>query len=289
MRWTERRAGSSRSIGAAPSSTPGGNSTPTPSYSSPWRPSSTSRASRRSSPSRIKPLAFIDKNMRAQCEGYVAHLPWAGGHRRQNPHMHLLEGLLALWSVSSDNDISKEPGMSSTCSSGDSSSQRPERCASTSTMSCGRRAASTARSSSPAITTNGSGCCDGSRGRPASRCALCRRALCPRDGLWLRRRWPDRRRAAGGWKLQAAVSPPVADHRGNQGQFAEASLGRPGAEERAAALAERLATRFLQPATRGGWIDRLDKDGNRAVDHMPASTFYHIVCALHELEPFTTR
>ena len=70
---------------------------------------------------------------------------------------------------------------------------------------------------------------------------------------------------------------------------AEARLGRPGAEERAAALAERLVTRLLQPATKGGWIDRLDKDGKRAVDHMPASTFYHIVCALHELEPFTTR
>ena len=70
---------------------------------------------------------------------------------------------------------------------------------------------------------------------------------------------------------------------------AEAGLGRFGAEERAVPLAERLVTRLLQPATRGGWIDRLDKDGKRTVDHMPASTFYHIVCALNELELFTTR
>jgi mannose-6-phosphate isomerase len=55
------------------------------------------------------------------------------------------------------------------------------------------------------------------------------------------------------------------------------------------ALAERLVTRLLQPATRGRWSDRLDKEGKRAVDHMPASAFYHIVCALDELESFTTR
>ena len=36
----------------------------------------------------------------------------------------------------------------------------------------------------------------------------------------------------------------------------------------------------------GGWIDRLDKDGDPATDFMPASTLYHILCALDELDRF---
>ena len=57
MRRTERRAGSSQSIGAARSSTPGGNPTPAHSCSSPWRPSYRRQVSRRSSLSKVDAAA----------------------------------------------------------------------------------------------------------------------------------------------------------------------------------------------------------------------------------------
>lgn len=63
----------------------------------------------------------------------------------------------------------------------------------------------------------------------------------------------------------------------------EAEAGRPGAAEKAATLTEALLDRFLAPAVRGGWIDRLDEQGRPAADFMPASTLYHVICAAAEL------
>ena len=71
--------------------------------------------------------------------------------------------------------------------------------------------------------------------------------------------------------------------------IAEARLGRPGAEDRWRRSPNGSSRVCCSRRPEAGWIDRLDKDGKRAVDHMPASTFYHIVCALHELELFTAR
>ena len=45
-----------------------------------------------------------------------------------------------------------------------------------------------------------------------------------------------------------------------------------------------LHNSFLRPTTPGGWIDRISPDGTSLVDHMPASSFYHIVCAFSEYE-----
>lgn len=63
----------------------------------------------------------------------------------------------------------------------------------------------------------------------------------------------------------------------------EAELGRQHAEHKAAALAERLHTCFLRPHPSGGWIDRFDQEGNCLVSFMPASTLYHVACAVDEL------
>jgi mannose/cellobiose epimerase-like protein (N-acyl-D-glucosamine 2-epimerase family) len=46
-------------------------------------------------------LAFIERHMAApEGGGFVEELPPNGAVRRQNPHMHLFEGLLALWECS---------------------------------------------------------------------------------------------------------------------------------------------------------------------------------------------
>ena len=152
-------------------------------------------------------------------------------------------GLLTLWTASREKRYLDEPGISSICSRGDSSSQPPELCSSISTTSCCRCAGSTGRSSSPAITTNGSGCCAGSgaNGRPSV--ALPTRST-PMRPLWLDSdglivdellvdgccRPPSRRL----WPITEAIKAIIV----------EARLGRPG-PRRAAALAERLVTRLL--------------------------------------------
>lgn len=63
--------------------------------------------------------------------------------------------------------------------------------------------------------------------------------------------------------------------------LAMAASLRPQAEAGAAAAADRLVSRFLTP--QGGWIDRLDASGVAATDFMPASTLYHVMCAIDEL------
>jgi mannose/cellobiose epimerase-like protein (N-acyl-D-glucosamine 2-epimerase family) len=52
-----------------------------------------------------KTLAFLDKRMAAANGGYAESLPASDGPRRQNPHMHLFEALLALHTVAPSNPL----------------------------------------------------------------------------------------------------------------------------------------------------------------------------------------
>jgi mannose-6-phosphate isomerase len=58
-----------------------------------------------------------------------------------------------------------------------------------------------------------------------------------------------------------------------------------GRHERASALADRLHSHFLSGVVPGGWMDRLDAQGRSAADVMPASTLYHIMGIVLELDP----
>ncbi len=67
--------------------------------------------------------------------------------------------------------------------------------------------------------------------------------------------------------------------------FAAASLGgAPGAEASADLLLTYLMTTFAPDRLEGGWIDRFDAEGQPLVDHMPASTLYHIAGAIIEAD-----
>jgi mannose-6-phosphate isomerase len=66
----------------------------------------------------------------------------------------------------------------------------------------------------------------------------------------------------------------------------EAAAGRKQAGERAVTMANMLLEHFLTRQPAGGWIDRLDQHGRPATDFMPASTLYHIMCAIDELDRF---
>jgi mannose/cellobiose epimerase-like protein (N-acyl-D-glucosamine 2-epimerase family) len=68
----------------------------------------------------------------------------------------------------------------------------------------------------------------------------------------------------------------------------EAAASRAGAGAKATALAHLLFDRFLKPAYRGGWMDRLDGSGQPAADTMPASTLYHLLGAIEVMVDFVS-
>jgi mannose-6-phosphate isomerase len=88
----------------------------------------------------------------------------------------------------------------------------------------------------------------------------------------------------GAHRLRSHRTWPVTE--ALKANIVEAAAGREGASERAVVLANILLGRFLTPEPAGGWIDRLDEDGRPATDVMPASTLYHIMCAIDELDRF---
>lgn len=68
----------------------------------------------------------------------------------------------------------------------------------------------------------------------------------------------------------------------------EAERGRPGALETAVLLADTMHERFFSGAMAGGWIDRYDAAGAPMGDFMPASSLYHVIGAIDELDRFVT-
>lgn len=56
------------------------------------------------------------------------------------------------------------------------------------------------------------------------------------------------------------------------------------ASARADAALERLRSAYFSGHTPGGWIDRLGPDGAVSDARMPASTFYHVFCAIAEAD-----
>jgi mannose/cellobiose epimerase-like protein (N-acyl-D-glucosamine 2-epimerase family) len=66
--------------------------------------------------------------------------------------------------------------------------------------------------------------------------------------------------------------------------LAQAESGVAGAAEEARAALGRLDRHYLQHPVKGGWYDQFDADGNSLVDTIPASSFYHILCAVAEAD-----
>ncbi|MEO1309573.1 MAG: AGE family epimerase/isomerase [Pseudomonadota bacterium] len=59
-------------------------------------------------------------------------------------------------------------------------------------------------------------------------------------------------------------------------EIMQARAGVPGAAEAADAVAGAILDFYLDPAIRGGWIDRIDADMRPDASLIPASTFYHL-------------
>jgi mannose/cellobiose epimerase-like protein (N-acyl-D-glucosamine 2-epimerase family) len=66
--------------------------------------------------------------------------------------------------------------------------------------------------------------------------------------------------------------------------IAQAEAGEAGAADEARAALSRLERHYLSHPVTGGWYDQFDRDGQSLVATIPASSFYHVVCASVEAE-----
>lgn len=66
--------------------------------------------------------------------------------------------------------------------------------------------------------------------------------------------------------------------------IAQAESGEAGAAEEARAALARLERHYLSHPVKGGWYDQFDRNGKSLVDTIPASSFYHVLCAVTEAE-----
>ena len=235
-------------------------------------------------------LAFVDRHLRAaKGGGFLEGLPLSAALRRQNPHMHMFEGLLSLWECSEDaryltwagelfdlfaaRFFRADPGILGEYFT---AALQPAEGVAGSIVEPGhhyewvwllrRFGQISGRSVQPYVDAlydfadrygfDGAGLIvdellvDGSHHSPSRR-------------IW-----------------------PIAE--GVKANLVEARLGRPQAEGKAAALAVLLRDRFLTADPPGGWHDRLDRNGACLSKFMPASTLYHLVCAIDELSQFAT-
>jgi mannose-6-phosphate isomerase len=65
---------------------------------------------------------------------------------------------------------------------------------------------------------------------------------------------------------------------------AQAETGEPGAADEARNALMRLDRYYLRHPVRGGWYDQFDRDGRSLVDFIPASSFYHVLTAIAEAD-----
>jgi mannose-6-phosphate isomerase len=229
-------------------------------------------------------LAFIDRHMTASAGGFVEELPAAGGWRRQNPHMHLFESLQQLW------ECSRERGhLERVEAIFDLFVARLFRADHGVVGEYFTDALESAEGTAGRLVEPGHHYewiwllrrFERSTGRPVQRYVDALYGYADRHGF-------DRAGMIVGEVLDDGTHQPGVRRiwpvtEAIRSNIAEAKLGRPGAQGKAAALAALLRNRFLTDQPAGGWFDRLDHDGGCAIDFMPASTLYHLIGAIDEL------
>lgn len=231
-------------------------------------------------------LAFLDRDMKSPEGGYDETLPARQGARRQNPHMHLFEALLALWEASGD--VGHRDRADELLELFTSRFFQPDKGVVLEYFDDALRPA--AGDSGKIVEP----------GHLYEWCWLLRayersvpgRPIGPivdalydhanrhghdDDGLIVDELSADGAVATASrrlWPMTEAI----------RCNMSEVAAGRSGAAPKAAALASRLRARFLTP--QGGWMDRLDRSGTPVGDYMPASSLYHVIGAVDALSNF---
>lgn len=237
-----------------------------------------------------KTLTFLDTALSAPTGGYIEGLPAADDVRRQNPHMHLFESLLALWEATAEQRYLDRAGRIFELFIAHFFNRE---------VGVVREYFTTDLNPMP-----------GEKGRivePGHHYEwvwLLRRfqrhhyqsvedfveiLYCHADanghdrhGLVMDELWAD-----GSPRLRSYRSWPVTE--AIKANIVEAGQGRAGAEDKAVRLTALLLRNFLGDCYRGGWMDRLDETGKPATEFIPASTLYHIMGAVDELERYVGR
>jgi mannose-6-phosphate isomerase len=228
-------------------------------------------------------LTFLDRHMTSPEGGFIEQLPAGDDTRRQNPHMHLFEALLALWECSHDRRyLDRAHALFELFAA---RFFRPD---------CGALGE---------YYTTGLAPLEGIRGQlvePGHHY----------EWVWLLRRFEEATRhdvdryvdalyshadrhgfdeeglivdevlAEGRHHRRSRRIWPITE--GIKANLLEATRGRPHCATKAAVLASLLRDRFLLADPAGGWVDRLDAKGRCASEFMPASTLYHLAGALDE-------
>jgi len=227
-------------------------------------------------------LAFLDKNIAAKAGGYINDLPRTGGGLLQNPHMHLLESLMAL------HEQDRGGGFDA-------------------------RAATIVRLFETRFFQKQTGILaehfdDAWRPLPGERGSLFEPGH-HYEWIWLLNRFDALMggnttavrmtldETAKKWgasprgflRGEVTATGSVADATSRNWPYTEAikaALTTPGPEglEAAKKRLSFLYAHYLQPAFPGGWIDKIDGETGACDPQqpIPASSFYHIACALSE-------
>lgn len=229
-------------------------------------------------------LAFLDERMKASGPGYVEAIGGAVLPRRQNPHMHLFEAMLALHEAAPDSDTGERldalAGLARTVFIDDEAGVL-------------REFFSADWSAYP-----------GPAGDTVEPGHLC-------EWVWLLSEY-ERLGGAGSEAIRdrlyntarqygvvadtgllcAAMDSTGAhsDARSRSWMQTEriraaavqTRLGKPGAQADLDAACQALFQHHLTPAVPGGWIDQVDARGKALSGNIPASTLYHVLGAILE-------
>ncbi|KIZ45456.1 MULTISPECIES: AGE family epimerase/isomerase [Rhodopseudomonas] len=230
-------------------------------------------------------LDFLDRDLRSPHGGFVEGVP-ASMPRRQNPQMHLFEAMIAAFDATKDSTFQERAGELFGLFVANLYDQRQQ--------VLGEYFEDDWSMIRPVCVEPGhqaewvwllqgferiSGCPTG-----RFRSALLQSALRYRDGTgclvdagdaegritnFTRRCWPQTE-IAKAWLAQAAA-------------------GEQGAHQQAIDALARLHRHYLLHPVAGGWHDQFDGDGRSLVDFIPASTFYHVLCAVSEADQCLSR
>jgi mannose-6-phosphate isomerase len=228
-------------------------------------------------------LAFLDRSLAAPPGGYLDAMPPRDAIRRQNPHMHLFEALLALEAATLDGKYlaraSELFGLFST-----RFFQR----------ATGTLVEYLTKDLVPLVGARGNVTEPGhhyewiwllrnfarSSGRDVESFCAALYAHADRYGWDAQGYVVDEVDASGTVVKSDRRSWPHAE--GLKANIAEGERGRAGCDRKAERCLSRLADTFIGKPMRGGWIDHVDATGTARVNMMPASTLYHLFGAAAE-------
>jgi mannose-6-phosphate isomerase len=228
-------------------------------------------------------LAFLDRALASDRGGYLDALPRPDALRRQNPHMHLFEAFIALHQATSDASfLARAAEIFGVFSTG---FFQP---------SVGALAEYLTEALDPVPEARGRICEPGhhyewvwllrhfqrASGRDVSAYCSALYDHANRYGWDAAGYIRDEVEATGAVLKTSRRSWPHTE--GLKANIVEGELGRAYCDAQAVRCLQRLADTFIARPIPGGWIDHVDEKGAPLVSMMPASTLYHLFCAIAE-------